>query len=62
MIVVTGASRGLGKAIVDRLINKGNRVIQLSRSYEGDSADFMECDVGDYFSVKSVAKKLKKMD
>ena len=62
MIVVTGASRGLGKAIVDRLINKGNRVIQLSRSYEGDNADIMECDVSDYFSVKSVAKKLKKMD
>ena len=34
MIIVTGASRGLGKAIAKRLSEKGKRVIGLARSVE----------------------------
>ena len=32
MIIVTGASRGLGKAISERLIKSGEKVIGLTRS------------------------------
>ena len=32
MIIVTGASRGLGKAITQRLIKNGEKVFGLSRS------------------------------
>ena len=32
MIIVTGASRGLGKAITERLIDNGEKVLGLARS------------------------------
>ena len=32
MIIITGTNRGLGKAIAERLINKGEKVIGLVRS------------------------------
>ena len=35
MIIVSGASRGLGKAITERLTEKGEKVIGLARSVNG---------------------------
>lgn len=32
MIIVTGASRGLGKAITERLVEKGEEVLGLARN------------------------------
>ena len=61
MIVVTGASRGLGKAISERLTDKGERVIGLARSTESLSIEGINCDVSDYSSVKSAARSIKKM-
>jgi len=61
LIIVTGASRGLGKAITGRLIDKGERVIGLARSTESLSIEGVECDVSDYSSVKSAARTVKKM-
>ena len=61
MIIVTGASRGLGQAIAERLIEKGEDVIGLARSVSGMSIDAIECDISDYTSVKNAAREVKRM-
>ena len=61
MIIVTGASRGLGQAIAEHLIEKGEQVIGLSRSISGISVEAIECDVTDYTSVKNSLREIKKM-
>lgn len=61
MIIVTGASRGLGQAIAERLIEKDEDVIGLARSVSGMSIDAIACDVSDYISVKNAAKEVKRM-
>lgn len=62
MIVVTGASRGLGNAICHRLLSKGERVVGLARTPENLEFETISCDVSDYQSVKNAARALKKMD
>ena len=61
MIIVTGASRGLGKAIVERLSKRGEDVIGLTRSGEKSDKNNIQCDVSQYLSVKNAAKKVKQM-
>ncbi len=61
MIIVTGASRGLGKAIVERLSKKGEEVIGLTRSKKSLKINSIQCDVSEYLSVKSAARKVKLM-
>ena len=61
MIIITGASRGLGQAISERLIEKGEVVLGLARNPSGMSFDAMECDVSDYASVKNASKEVKRM-
>lgn len=59
MIVVTGASRGLGKAICERLLSKGVPVFGLARHVEGLCFPSMACDVSSYEDVKAVTQRLK---
>lgn len=61
MIIVTGASRGLGKAIAERLIEKGEKVIGLARSVSELTIEAIECDVSDYNSVKNASRKVKQL-
>jgi len=61
VIIITGASRGLGQAITERLIDKGEEVIGLVRSTSGLSINAIECDVSDYASVKDASKEVKRM-
>ena len=61
MIIVSGASRGLGKAITERLTEKGERVVGLARSVSGLSIEAIECDVGNYASVKNAYRKVKQL-
>jgi len=61
LIIVTGASRGLGHAISERLIEKGEDVIGLARSVSGMSIEAIECDVSDYASVKKASREVKRM-
>ena len=61
MIIITGASQGLGKAIAKRLTDKGEHVLGLSRSVKGIKGKSIKCDVSDYESVKSAAREVKKM-
>lgn len=60
MIVITGASRGLGQAIAERLIEKGEDVLGLARSTSGMSIDAIECDVSNYSSVKNASREVKR--
>ena len=60
MIVVTGASKGLGRAICDRLIEKKIDVFGLARNVEDVPFASMSCDVSSYESVKIVVQHLKK--
>lgn len=60
MIVVTGASKGLGRAICSRLISKGVPVFGLARDIEGIPHPSMACDVSSYDDVKAVYQRLKK--
>jgi 3-oxoacyl-[acyl-carrier protein] reductase len=59
MIVVTGASKGLGRAICDRLIEKNIDVFGLARNVEEVPFASMSCDVSSYESVKLVVQHLK---
>ncbi len=60
MIIVTGASKGLGAAICERLISEGHSVYGLARDVSGLKFDGQECDVSSYDEVKGVAQTLKK--
>jgi len=61
VILVTGASRGLGKAITERLIDSGEHVIGLARSIDSLEFDGIKCDVSDYSSVKAAAREVKRL-
>ena len=61
MIIVTGASRGLGQAITKRLVESGEEVIGLTRNTSGLKNNAIECDVSDYASVKKASKEVKRM-
>lgn len=61
MIIVTGASRGLGQAITERLIERGEEVIGLARNTSGLKINAIECDVSEYAAVKNASKKVKLM-
>ena len=60
MIIVTGASRGLGRAVAERRMSSGREVLSLSRTSEGAPGDSVTCDVSDYEAVKAVAQSLRK--
>jgi len=61
VIIVAGASRGLGQAITERLIERGEEVIGLARNTSGLKINAIECDVSDYASVKNASKEVKRM-
>ena len=61
MIIVTGANRGLGQAVVERLMESGEEVVGLARNTSDTDIQMISCDVSDYSSVKNAAKKVKKM-
>jgi len=61
VIIVTGASRGLGQAIVERLIESGEEVLGLVRNTSNIDIQAIRCDVSDYSSVKNASKEVKRM-
>ena len=62
MIIVTGASRGLGAAVAESLISRGEDVVGIARTVDNIKFESIECDVGSYASVKNAAKVAKKMN
>lgn len=59
MIVVTGASRGLGRDICDRLISIGVEVIGVSRDTSQLPFESLNCDVSSIDDVKALSKGLR---
>jgi len=60
MIIVTGASKGLGAAICERFIAEGYDVFGLARDVSELNFDGQACDVSSYDQVKFIAQSLKK--
>jgi NAD(P)-dependent dehydrogenase (short-subunit alcohol dehydrogenase family) len=52
-VVVTGASKGIGRAVCAELMKRGYRVAGLSRSGESDADHNLVCDVTDEESVRA---------
>ena len=59
MIIVTGASRGLGNAICNRLISSGKEVLGIARNTIDLSFPSKNCDVSDFESLKDIATEIK---
>lgn len=53
-VVVTGGTRGIGKALADRLRADGAHVVVLSRSATDNGRDSFACDVADAAAVECV--------
>jgi 3-oxoacyl-[acyl-carrier protein] reductase len=60
MIVVTGASRGLGRAICDRLSGQGRDVLGLARNIDDLPFPALACDVSSADSVARAAAEIKR--
>ena len=56
--VITGANRGLGKSIAERLHSKKKNVFGISKILK-KSFDGMKCDISSYEEIKAIQKSLK---
>ena len=56
MIFITGVSRGLGKAIAERYLSKGEKVTGIGRSASIDHPNFsfLKCDLSDLDAVRKL--------
>lgn len=65
LVVVTGGSRGIGRAIVDRFLEAGDRVVAIGRDRDAlatIAADTEVCDVTDEAEVTRVFARLRGAD
>jgi 3-oxoacyl-[acyl-carrier protein] reductase len=62
MIVVTGASKGLGRAVCERLLASGGDVLGVARDVSTLTFSAIACDVSIPEQVKAVAKHLKELE
>lgn len=60
MIIITGGTSGLGKAIAEDLRCRGEDVVTLSRRHGTENASHISCDITDYKSLKDVYQKLRR--
>ncbi len=60
MIIVTGASKGIGAAIANRLTSNGQHIIGLARDTSQIPYESIDCDVSSYQSIKFAQKLIKK--
>ena len=59
MIIVTGASRGIGLAIAQRLSEAGHHILGIARSDIESGFEFKKADVGTFSELKVIAKELQ---
>lgn len=61
MILVTGASKGIGRAIAQRFHDEGRSVLGLARNVIPADFQISSLDVGDELQVKELAAKLREI-
>ncbi len=61
-VVVTGGTRGIGRAVADRMAMEGWEVVVLARHPEPSPHRFAACDVADAAAVKRVFHDLDRVD
>ena len=59
MIIVTGASRGIGLAISNRLFESGQEVLGISRNVVSAKFTSMSIDVTDFKSIKNLSDEIR---
>jgi 3-oxoacyl-[acyl-carrier protein] reductase len=59
MIIVTGASRGIGLAISNRLIEKNEEVLGISRNAPSSNFETKSLDVTDFKSIKNLSDEIR---
>ena len=59
MIIVTGASRGIGLAITNRLIERGEEVLGISRNPTSTEYETKSLDVTDFKSIKNLSDEIR---
>jgi 3-oxoacyl-[acyl-carrier protein] reductase len=58
MIIVTGASRGIGAAIAQRLLDGGQEILGIARTDSNSRIEIMKADVSNFSELKKIAKEL----
>lgn len=62
VVVVTGAARGIGRALADRFVSEGCRVVALDLAFEPDfPLDHVVCDVTDPQSVHDAVDEVVRL-
>lgn len=59
MIVVSGASRGIGRAVAERLVSQGHQVLGLSRSPAEAEFQILPVDVSAESQIKDLSRSLR---
>ena len=62
LVVITGATSGLGACLAEDIIKKGNRVVSISRNepeHLNSEITYLNCDITDKEKVFSVIKDIK---
>ncbi len=66
VVVITGGTQGIGKALANLFLSKGNTVVVLARHVEENEKTAFCCDVTDYGQVENTFEKIfavhKKVD
>jgi 3-oxoacyl-[acyl-carrier protein] reductase len=62
MIIVTGASRGIGLAISNRLVENGEEVLGISRSASSATFETKSIDVTDFKSIKNLSDEIRQSE
>tara|TARA_Y200000002_G_scaffold373144_1_gene371826 strand:+ start:21371 stop:22051 length:681 start_codon:yes stop_codon:yes gene_type:complete len=57
-ICVIGASRGIGKYLVNHLESQGNNVISLARN-KNECKNIINCDLNDFISIEKAVEEVK---
>ena len=63
VVVITGASKGIGRATAEKFNTEGYIVYDLSRSGKSDNVSFhVDCDISDYNQVEKAIKEVMKRE